>query len=58
MWVKEDLERRKGTDGEEAIIKLMKEENVLKIKRDLNVQTETIQSSKQKGWGGGESHQS
>lgn len=41
-WVKEDLERRKGADGEEAIIKLMKEENVLKIKKDLNVQTETI----------------
>lgn len=42
MWVKEDLEKRKGTDGEEAIIKLMKEENVLKIKKDLNVQSETI----------------
>lgn len=50
MRVKEDLEKRKGADGEEAIIKLMEEENVLKIKKDLNVQTETIQSSKQKEW--------
>lgn len=42
MWIKEDPERRKGTDGEEAIIKLVKEENVPKIKTDLNVQIETI----------------
>lgn len=50
MWEKENLERIKGTDGEEAIIKLMKEENVLKIKKDLNcADCNYSQSSKQKG---------
>lgn len=41
MCIKEDPVRRESTDGEEAIMTLVKEENVPEINTDLDVQIET-----------------